>query len=96
MKQKQALNPLDPLQTKPQKQPSPALKDLGQVIQAKRKQKGISQGNLSLKAGLQYHYVGVIERGKRNATYLILRRIAKALDLTVSELLEGVDMESGG
>lgn len=76
------------------KKSSPSLINLGKVIQKHRKNKAISQGNLSLKAGLQYHYVGVIERGQRNPTFLILKRISKALGITVSELLAEVDMEA--
>lgn len=76
--------------TKKQKQ---ILLDLGQNIKNARTKYGLSQGNLSLKAGLQYNYVGILERGLRNPTFLVLRKIAKALEISVGELVEEVDMD---
>jgi len=79
------------MKTKKQ-EPLDAILDLGKVIREKREKQGISQGNLSLSAGLQYTYIGAIERGKYNPTYITLRKIAKALKMDICELLEGVDM----
>lgn len=41
------------------------------------------------KAGLHRNYIGMIERGERNVTVLVLEAIADVLRVTLSELLGG-------
>lgn len=48
----------------------------------------MSQEALAHDAGLDRSYVGGIERGEHNLTVLSLMRIAKALDMTGSAVLE--------
>ncbi len=49
---------------------------------------GLSQEALASKANLHRTYIGAVERGERNITLLSADRIAKALDVPLSELLE--------
>lgn len=67
------------------------LKRLGQTIRSRRKQVELSQEALALKANLDRSYMGGVERGERNVSWLNLIRIARALDMTVSQLVEGAD-----
>lgn len=66
-------------------------KHVGALIRAQRKARGLSQEALGDEAGLHRTYVSSLERGLRNPTVTVLVRIAAAMDLTVSELLEGLE-----
>ncbi|WP_325099489.1 helix-turn-helix transcriptional regulator [Persicirhabdus sediminis] len=67
-----------------------ALITFGENLRNFRKEIGLSQEELALQADLDRAYVGGLERGERNPTIMSLLRIAKPLEVTVSELLEGV------
>lgn len=64
------------------------LRAFGNHLRALRVQKGLSQERLAELAGLHRTYLGGVERGERNPTLLTLAKIAKALDLSISELLD--------
>lgn len=66
------------------------LKVLGQRIRQLRKQRSLSQEEFAHLAELDRSYIGQIERGERNLSFSNLYKIASALDLRISELLEGV------
>jgi transcriptional regulator with XRE-family HTH domain len=61
--------------------------ELGCRIKALRKQKNFSQESLALDSGIDYSYLGRIERGENNPTYLILCAIAKTLCVNLKELI---------
>ena len=63
---------------------------LGNNIRLARKTKGLSQERLALNADIDRSYVGGIERGERNVSFLTLIKIAKCLDCDLSELVEGI------
>lgn len=67
---------------------NPALIALGEAIRFVRVQSGISQEALALSAGLDRSYMGGIERGEHNVAVINLVKIAAALDVKPSELLE--------
>ncbi len=48
--------------------------------------KGLSQEEFAFKAGVHRTYMGGIERGERNPALKNIATIAKALDITLSEL----------
>lgn len=52
--------------------------------------KGYSQESFAAKCDLDRTYVGGIERGERNVAIRNIESIAKALDMTLSELMEGL------
>ncbi|HPJ81975.1 MAG TPA: helix-turn-helix transcriptional regulator [Saccharofermentans sp.] len=52
---------------------------------------GISQEELAEKAGVHRTYIGMIERGEKNITLKSLSKIAVALGINTSYLLEGID-----
>lgn len=53
-----------------------------------RKMKGWSQERLALETGLARSYVGGVERGHRNIAVLNIYRLADALEVEPSALLE--------
>lgn len=56
-----------------------------------RKKAGLSQAELGERIGMHQTHVGNIENGARSLTIEWARRIAKALDVTVADLLCGDD-----
>lgn len=60
---------------------------LGNAIRNKRESKGLTQYELAERAGVDRNYIGMVERGERNPSYLSLQKIAKGLELTVDELI---------
>ena len=67
----------------------------GHRVRELRKAKGFSQESFAEHCGLDRSYMGGIERGERNVALRNVEIIAKALDLTISELMQGVEFEDG-
>jgi len=65
-------------------------KALGKRVQQFRKSKGWSQEVFASHANLDRSYTGGIERGERNITFDTICLIAEALDISLSELFEGI------
>ncbi|MFA6249534.1 MAG: helix-turn-helix transcriptional regulator [Mucilaginibacter sp.] len=63
------------------------LVNFGKKVKAKRKEKGLSQEELSYKANLHRTYIGMIERAEKNITLLNIEKIALALDVLPGDLL---------
>ena len=61
---------------------------LGVNVRRYRKLKGMSQERLALDAGMERSYVSDLERGTRNPSVRALGRLAKALGIEASNLLE--------
>ncbi len=64
-----------------------ALAKLGRAIRDARAVRKPSQEALTDAAGINRAHMGEVERGKRNASFLAIVRIAAALDLPTSELI---------
>lgn len=60
----------------------------GTRVRELRLSKGYSQESFAAKCDLDRTYVGGIERGERNVAIRNIESIAKALDMTLSELME--------
>jgi len=67
---------------------SPEHTSLGLAIRELRLLSGISQEAFAARCGLHRTYVGGIERGERNVSFANLLRVAQALDVRPSELLQ--------
>lgn len=67
---------------------NPALVSLGSAIRAARKAKGLSQEALAELANIDRSYMGGIERGEHNLAIMNLLKIADALGIKASVLLE--------
>jgi len=59
---------------------------IAENIQRIRKQRGLTQEKLALKAELNRAYTGYIERGERKPSVETLQKIAKALQVKIHEL----------
>lgn len=67
------------------------LKIFGEQVRKLRKARGLSQEKLAELAELHRNYIGGIERGERNIALLNILRLAKALGVSLTELLEGIE-----
>lgn len=68
----------------------PYLDILGQRIRAKRRELGMSQEGLAHEAGLDRSYVGRIERGEHNLTFVSLVKLCRAMKCDVAALTAGL------
>ncbi len=65
-------------------------KQLGMRVRYLRKQKGLSQLDLSFESGVNKNYISDLERGDRNPTLQVLEKIANSLDVTLEDLFKGI------
>jgi transcriptional regulator with XRE-family HTH domain len=65
-------------------------KKFGERVRSLRKAQGLSQEELAERTELHRTYIGGIERGERNVALLNIVQIARALEITPSQLLEGL------
>jgi transcriptional regulator with XRE-family HTH domain len=63
---------------------------LGARVRALRKAKKFSQEEFAFECELSRTYMGSVERGERNISIDNIAKIADALGITASELLQGV------
>ena len=63
---------------------------LGENIRKIRKERGLSQEALAFQSDLDRTYIGSVERGERNIAVLNLVQIARALQVNIDVLLEGI------
>jgi transcriptional regulator with XRE-family HTH domain len=64
-----------------------AIQRFGQQLQRLRTRRGLTQEQLAVKAGLVRVYVTKLEQGEHDPTLTMLVRLAKALRVSVTELL---------
>lgn len=70
----------------------------GLAIKQRRQELGISQEELSFRAGLHRTYISDIERGSRNPSLENIEKLAEALEISVSVLFAnyGIEEERSG
>ncbi|OQB14962.1 MAG: anaerobic benzoate catabolism transcriptional regulator [Firmicutes bacterium ADurb.Bin193] len=64
---------------------------IGERIRELRKITGLSQEKFALKIGMDRTYFASVELGKRNVSIINLEKIAKGLEVSLSQLFEGVE-----
>ena len=64
------------------------LREFGNRVKQLRLGKNLSQEKLSQICGIDRTYISGVERGIRNVSLLNIARLAKALDVSPSELLK--------
>ena len=65
---------------------------LGRRVEETRRDLGISKVDFCVATGISRPYLDRIEDGTANFTLKVLFKIAPALGMTVSELLEGIEL----
>ena len=63
-------------------------KKLGQRIKEKRLQLGLSQEKFALSINMDRTYFASVEKGNRNISILNIEKIAKGLNISLSELFQ--------
>lgn len=71
----------------------PLQEQFGIVLRCRREEAGLSQEALAAQANLHRNYVGLLERGQRMPSILVVQQLAVALGTTMSELLAEVEQE---
>lgn len=74
------------------KQGHPDIRErFGFAVQARREALGLTQEDLADQARIHRTYLSDIERGTRNVALINIERLARALDLPLSELFRQVE-----
>ena len=60
----------------------------GEKVRELRKERGLSQEELSYKSDLHRTYIGMIERAEKNITLANIEKIAKALNVNLKDLFD--------
>jgi transcriptional regulator with XRE-family HTH domain len=66
------------------------LQKFGQKVREERLKHGLSQEELAMKAGVHRTYIGMIERAEKNITLSNISKVAKALEISISDLTKGL------
>ena len=73
----------------------PLQQQFGIVLRRRREAAGLSQEALAALANLHRNYIGLLERGQRMPSILVVQQLAAALESTMSKLLAEVEREGG-
>lgn len=68
-----------------------SLLPLGEAIRSQREKLGLSQEELAGRCGFDRTYISMLERGKRNLSFLNLLKLSEGLQTSVSKLTEVYD-----
>lgn len=68
-------------------------KQLGQRIQQLRKEKGLTQENLSLESDISRSHIAMIEAGKRDVTISSMFKVSRALGVTLADIFSFDDLD---
>jgi transcriptional regulator with XRE-family HTH domain len=66
---------------------SDILEKFGEKLKEYRKLKGLSQEQLAEKANMHRTYIGMLERAEKNITLLNIEKIAIALEIKITDLI---------
>lgn len=64
--------------------------EVGKRIVAARKERGMSQEQLSASSSIDRSHMGFIEQGRRKPTLSTLVKIANSLDMNLEQLFKGL------
>lgn len=60
----------------------------GKKVREERKKRGLSQEEFADRANVHRTYIGMIERGEKNITLENIEKVAKALNLKLSDFFQ--------
>jgi transcriptional regulator with XRE-family HTH domain len=63
----------------------------GKAVRALRTERGLSQEKLAELSEIHRTYIGDVERGTRNIALVNMLKIATALDITLTELIQNME-----
>ena len=69
---------------------TPIRKRFGSQLRNLRKQRNFSQESLAAVVGVHRTYIGSIERGEQSVSVDNLKKLAKALNIKISDLVKGL------
>jgi transcriptional regulator with XRE-family HTH domain len=69
-------------------------REFGRALRRVRMEKGLSQEELGFRAELHRTYISQIERGTKSPSLKTITRLAKALQITASELVRQAERPS--
>ena len=69
------------------------LEAVGWAVRKKRRRLSLSQEELAAQTGLHRNYIGGLERGEQNIGFVNLVRLAAALEVKPSELVQQIEGE---
>lgn len=64
------------------------LKELGRIVRKKRESLNLTQREVAVRSNMDRNYIGMVERGERNPSYLSLIKIAQGLNMTIYQLIK--------
>lgn len=70
--------------------------ELGRRIRARRVELRMSQSDMCRRTGIDWSYVGKIERGRTNPTLATVLIFAQALEMDLVELVAGLGLPAAG
>ena len=79
----------------PSVEPEELQREIGDTVRRLRAAQGYSQEAFAQEARLNRAYMGGVERGQRNVGVVNLYRIARALNMSLSELFAEVEAGKG-
>lgn len=62
----------------------------GKAVRARRERLQVSQETFADMCGLDRTYVGGVERGERNLSLVNIQKVARAFNVSLSELFRGI------
>lgn len=71
---------------------SPATREFGRRVAARRHELGLSQEKAAEEIGVHWTYLGQVERGRRNVTLHNILKIADGLGVDAGELVSGLPL----
>ncbi|MCU0425890.1 MAG: helix-turn-helix domain-containing protein [Candidatus Kapabacteria bacterium] len=66
------------------------LTSFGEIVRSKRQAQHLSQEEFADLVGVHRTYIGMIERAEKNITLLNIAKIAQALNISISDLTQGL------
>ena len=75
--------------------PEPLSATFGRIVRQHRETLGLSQEQLGEQTNLSRNYIGMVERGETNLTLLVLRSLARALNTTMTVLIDQLEADLG-
>jgi transcriptional regulator with XRE-family HTH domain len=63
----------------------------GQIVRERRLAAGLSQEELAHEAGLHRTFISMIERGTRNPSLEVIRKLAQGLNTTAASLVDDTE-----